>query len=340
MSKLKNVICLRVGNNAKIYNIKEIQNLSNLKSLNIDNKKIKKIDLKKNKKLEEIELTLKGGKVNLCDNNIIVTAKFSGINGTTSLLQKCPKLQRLKIENDKTSKDFVVNNMQICKIYINNTHIQKIDISKCNFVDYINVMNSEHLEKCSFTDIEELGTIIINKGETISQFTLSNVQGLKRLEVENNKKIKELNLGSMPKLKTFRWTNGILENMKMTDAEKLTSIDISNNKFQTFNYPQLKSLFELRVNNNNLKGEFNWEQYPKLTVLECRNNKLTQINGANHMGEVFMIDCYNNNLKVINFRNAKKVYWVNCEKNHGVEIHADMYGYSSDSNVKIYNGVK
>lgn len=73
-------------------------------------------------------------------------------------------------------------------------------------------MNTEQLEKCRFINIEGLGAIIINKGENIPQFILSNVQGLKRVDIENNKKIKELNLGSVPELKIFRWTNGVLEN--------------------------------------------------------------------------------------------------------------------------------
>ena len=48
-----------------------------------------------------------------------------------------------------------------------------------------------------------------------------------------------------------------------------------------------------------------------------------------------MLDCYNNNLKTIDLRNSKKVYWINCEKNPGVEIFADMYSYSGDADVKI-----
>lgn len=336
ISRLKNLISLEIKTNARIYNLKEVAKLSKLQQFTIQNKKVRQIDLRKNKNLKEIHIRLKGGKVKLADNSLIGKAEFSGVNGVTLLLKKMPRLYDIKIEDDKTSKEFIKNNGGFLgEIYISNTKIRKIDISKCESLRCISIMDTNDLEECNFTDIKKLRCVVISSGENLAKFTMNNVQGQRKIEVRNNKKIKELNLGNMPELEMFKWTNGVLEKMRVENAEKLSTIDLSKNKLKSFQYPQLKNLIEIMIGDNEIQGEFNWNQHPKLRVLECRNNKLTRINGADYTGEVYMLDCYNNNLKTIDLRNSKKVYWINCEKNPGVEIFADMYSYSGDADVKI-----
>lgn len=336
ISRLKNLTCLEIKTNARIYNLKEVAKLSKLKQFTIQNKKVKRIDLRKNKNLKEIDIRLKGGKVKLADNSLIGKAEFSGVNGVTLLLKKMPRLYDIKIENDKTSKEFIKSNGGFLgEIYISNTKIRKIDISKYESLRCISIIDTNDLEECNFTDIKKLRCVIISSGENLAKFTMNNVQGQRKIEVRNNKKIKELNFGNMPELEMFKWTNGILEKLQMENAEKLSTIDLSKNKLKSFQYPQLKNLIEIMIGDNEIQGEFNWNQHPKLRVLECRNNKITRINGADYTGEVYMLDCYNNNLKTIDLRNSKKVYWINCEKNPGVEIFADMYSYSGDADVKI-----
>lgn len=332
ISKLKYLTYLKVTTNAKIYNMKEIKKLSKLDRLHIKNRKIKRIDLRKNKKLEEIKVDMKGGKVKLYHQSIIKEAEFFGVNGVTSLLKKMPKIQSIQIKNDKTSKILFANDTNdLHKIYLDHTNIRKVDISNCHIVDYIKIIDSKLLKECRFNDIEKIESIIINQGENISKFEIHNVQELKNIEIKNNKQIRELSLGSIPKLETFRWTNGVLQKIQMTDAENLKTIDVSYNEIKTFDYPQLKNLFALKINNNKLEGEFNWNQYPKLTVLECKNNRITKINGMNHTDDVFVLDCDNNCLKVIDLRNTRKVYWITFKRNPGVEIYAKAFGYSSDS---------
>lgn len=336
ISRLKNLKSIEIKTNAKIYNLKEVAKVSKLQRFVIQNKKIKKIDLRKNKNLREIDIRLRGGRVKIANKSLISKAKFSGVNGVTLLLKNMPRLCDIKIQDDKTSKTFVKNNGKFLgEIYISNTKIRKIDISKYEGLGCINVIDSYDLEECNFTDIKQLRCVVIGSGENLAKFTMNNVQGQRKIEVRKNKKIKEINLGNMPELEVFKWTNGVLEKLQIENAEKLSTINLSKNKLKSFQYPQLKNLIEIMIGDNEIQGEFNWNQHPKLRVLECRNNKLTRINGADYTGEVYMLDCYNNNLKTIDLRNSKKVYWINCEKNHGVEIFADMYGYSGDANVKM-----
>lgn len=343
ISKLKYIQSLEIrGKNIK--NLNEIRKLVNLKDIkiNLNNKKSIVIDLRLNKKLKRVEIRTHKNKLKLYKNNKIKVLRLDMDKGI-SYMRRCPKAEEIEILGDKTTKKLVLKrNPRIKKVTFKEGKLSKIEVSNCTKLIELKILGNQktaNLKKIFIKNNFHIKKISIQNCRQLIELNLKNLTNLRKLDGKNIKKIEVLSLKDVPQIQELSWKNGNLSRLEITEKNELGKINFDNNKFTQFNYPQLKKLYNLSINDNKLTGTMNMNLYPQLSVLRCRNNEIEEIYGVSHKGEIYTLDCYNNRLKLIDLRDTEDLFYLDCEKNPNVTVYACLNDYKCDPTAVLYDQV-
>lgn len=312
ISKLKYIETL-VFDTKSLINVDEIKKLSRLKKLKLNVDKFEKnrvLDLRKNHRIQEI--CIAGGrrkKQIKIGKNHIKKLDLKNVNGGMEAVSKCPKIEKLRIEGDQTSKSLVIKNNRYIKtisLYSKMDALEKITVQSCKNLKELGIYTKSGAKLNNLKSIELLNNKkmkYIDVGSNcpnVSKLTVQNLPELRGLYVEKNNFIENLRLENVPKLKTIIWENGKLRNLEIIGKNSLSTMEISNNNFEKFEYPELKNLSELNIKNNKLHGAFNVDNYPKVYEFNLNNNNLTMIYGMEEKKNLRGFYCNENkNLKLV-----------------------------------------
>ncbi len=335
IKKMKYLTSLKVEAKA-IKNLDEIRNLKNLKKIEIVSKKNKSIDLRKNKKLNSVTISMPKAKgVRFYKRNKIKYLNLSIKKNVWKSARQCKKLKELKLTGLDNSvvktrkirkaffykvrtKNVIIDNTDsLTEIYVsgannleikNKSKLKLIDLRKCKF------------EELSFTDYKELKCLDIEECKKMVDLNLNNLPKLEVLVGWKNINVKELSLEGLESVKKINWSDGGLNSLSVAQNNNVERLYLPNNRIKAMDFSKLKKLVRLDISYNGYSGTIDFSPAESLKRVSCYNNNLAEIVAKNHKN-LEMLLCSNNKLKVIDLSGSKKVECLECEDNPNVEIY-------------------
>ena len=312
ISKLKYIETL-VFDAKYLTNLDEIKELSRLKKLKLNVEKFEKnkvLDLRKNHRIQEINVAGYYGKNQIkIGKNHIKKLNLKNVNGGAEAVGKCSEIEKLRIVGDQTSKYMVIkNNKHIKSISLGSRMeaLEKVTVKFCKNLEKLDIYTKSRAKLNNLKSIEVLNNKKMKYIEVgsncpnVSKFIIRNLPVLRCLSVEKNNFIENLRLENVPKLRTVIWENGKLSNLEIIGENSISTMEISNNNFKKFEYPELKNLSTLNIENNKLQGSFNVDNYPQIYDFVLANNNLTMIYGIEEKDYSWRLHCNGNeNLKLV-----------------------------------------
>lgn len=331
---------LPIGDRNTIIQPNELNLLPNLKQLLIvlNGKKGKTIDLHDLKHVEKIEVR------NYAEGQSEVTfsklAKLSSVTiqakykecMVTCELKDCSKIKEMNVENGEGLNGFAVSDAptleKISIYYVGTTSLDFHDLPglkylELNEIDKVKSLKLSNLQKLKkfyvkgnqIKNLSLLTTPSLNNlvilNTALEKLDLSGCPNIKEISADSNVKIKTLDLSNQRQLKSFIWNYGKLQSIQWGKKDKLTSINVNDNK---------------------LSGKWDLLKFPKLKELHFDNNSFEQVLGKGHK-KIGFIYCENNKLKLIDLRDSV-INRISGSGNHNVIVYLpkkrERAGYFDD----------
>ena len=277
-SEIKKVKYLSVfaSEDEKKTSLKGMQYFYNLKSVDLYAKTMNHIDLRKNKKLESLEISgkkLSGLKFygrNLKTVDISVEQYKGDLN-----LRNLPKLEKVSISSDgKYNKiDLSGSKVQLRNLgkmkmkgsnglrsldletyYPEDSTIRKVDVSRMRDLVFLNL-----------------------SGSKISQLSVKNNKKLEVLNVHGTN-LKKLNLSVNKKLQTLDVGSTKIKKLDLSANKKIRELDVSHTKIRTLNLSANKKIREFRCGNNRITKMFSLPNPERVELLDISNTKMKSPN--------------------------------------------------------------
>ena len=329
ISKLKYLENLKIKARRKVYNFKELKNLSNLKYVKIDiNSKEKRVlDFRKSKKLKILELSLlrDTGIVKINKNNHIKVLSICGIENGVSVANKCYKAEKIELYGTYKTGSLNINNRKnLISIYLDGLKkIKKLNITKCPKLEKINVIDS---------DIEKMDIVKNSKVEKIVVF---------------DSKIGNMNIKRMGKLKNLRVEQSKLSEITMEDLNSLYKVYMDDiKKLKEIEYRNLNRLKEIDMSNMKNLRTLTIDNTPRLWSVTCMHGILSELNifGKNSIGKMRLFD---NKLTKFEYSNLPYIYYLDIGDNRiggkfDMSLYPNLESFYCENNLleEIYCGEK
>lgn len=308
---IKELCCY--GDWGDVISLKGISKLKSLKKLDLYAKQLTSMEeISKLRKLETLKIEVhkkNKTKIKISSKNHIKKLDLKNVNGGAEAARKCSKIEKLRIVGDQTSKYMVIkNNKHIKSISLGSRMdaLEKVTVKSCKNLEKLDIYTKSRAKLNNLKSIEVLNNKKMKYIEVgsncpnVSKFIIRNLPVLRCLSVEKNDFIENLRLENVPKLRTVIWENGKLSNLEIIGENSISTMEISNNNFKKFEYPELKNLSTLNIGNNKLQGSFNVDNYPQIYDFVLANNKLTMIYGIEEKDYSWRLHCNGNeNLKLV-----------------------------------------
>ena len=339
VSKYINLTKLDVGYN-KLTNL-DISKNTKLIDLIVTDNKLEKLDLRYNSKLIYISVgsdTLK--------NLILRNVKSLDSITLTNIVEECPNLQILTLENNDNLTDISISDSKLQKIYIenqknlktvtlsNNPKLSRLNLSpktitklalnnnalttdeitglsELKELQYLN-LNNNSLTSLNISALTNLQTLYVdnqkdsNNNKTLKTAILPNSNSLITLSVKNNA-LSELDLSKYTNLKNLYTRSSTIQKLDLRYNRNLETMDISSQELNDLILRNVKS-----ITSEKLKSII--EGAPNLQVLTLQNNdNLIDISISNsNLQKIYFED--QKNLKTVTLSNNPKLYRVSLDK--------------------------
>ena len=339
VSNNPNLTGLYVDNN-KLTNL-DVSKNTNLTRLDVYDNQLTKLDLRYNSKL----INMAVGSDTLKD---LILRNVKSLTSTklTNIVEECPNLQILTLENNDNLTDISISDSKLQKIYIenqknlktvtlsNNPKLFRLNLnpktitklvlnnnalttdgitglSELTELQYLN-LNNNSLTSLNVSALTKLQTLYVdnqkdsNNNKTLKTAILPNSNSLITLSVKNNA-LSELDLSKYTNLKNLYTRSSTIQKLDLRYNRNLEAMDISSQELNDLILRNVKS-----ITSEKLKSII--EGAPNLQVLTLQNNdNLTDISISNsNLQKIYFED--QKNLKTVTLSNNLKLYRVSLDK--------------------------
>lgn len=304
----------------KLSNVKGIEKLTNLVSLDLNFNEISSIDLSKNVLLKEINLNQNNLTTIDLSKNIKIETLILGFNKLSTIdLSKNTQLKTIQIMNNDLSEIDLSNNILLTKINLPNNHLTTIDLSKNINLETLDLQQND------------LTTIDLSKNSSLKYLDLEN-SNIEHIDLSNNKLLESLyieliNLTTIDLSKNENLSKLVLNknNLSSIDLSKninLKYLTIKNNNLTHIDLSNLKKLMYLDIDNN-----------PLSIIDVTKNNKLKLLYLPNSINNLNL--CNNPDLQLLNFYGNN--LFINKNASFYYKYLDNDYSIENDSIIKLSN---
>ena len=305
-------------NKNKIFNIKGVELIPQLTSINIEGYSLTNVDLSTNLNLTEIDLSEnKISSIKLPKTNTLTNLILMNNNLTTIDLSNIPCLNRLNLWGNKVSKINISKNPLLETLWIQENNISTINLSNntklkeiCmwdNNLSTLDLSNNTKLEEINLNN-NKLSTIDLSNQSKLKELYLSN-NNLNSLDLTNNINLIDLelnkinlpaiNLSKQIKLERLWLSNNNLSVVDLTNNINLRNLDLNNNNLSTINLSNNAQLDTLNLANNNLTF---FNQSDCIECLSLKNNNISHFN-VSLFSNLLQLDLSHNELIILDSTN-------------------------------------
>lgn len=240
------------------------------------------------------------------------------------------QLIELYCDNNQITEINLGNLQKLQKFHCNDNELASLDVSLLTELKVLECGNARygygnnHLSSLDVSKNLQLENLFCN-GNQLTELSLSNNTKLKFLSCSNNK-LSSLNIETLVDLEDLRCENFIINGVDYNGSNRLSTLDISNNRkllrlylgggvchFTTINLSNnvlLKSLSisggyltNLNLSSNTLLEELDIE-YNRFTEIDIRNNILLK-----------RLSCYYNQLTTLDISKNTQLEYLYCQNN-------------------------
>ena len=279
-----------------IQNVKGIEYLTRLKSLNLSFNVIEDIDLSKNTDLEEL----------IISHNDLETLDLSNNTKLKKVVCDCNRLSKLDFSNqpDLEYVECFLNNTTDLNVS-KNTKLTELSCS-WNQLTSLDISNNTALT-CLKCDSNRLQRLDATTNTALKYLYCDGNYELTELNISKNTDLIELECG-LNKLATLDISNNKLLKKLKCDGNSLTVLDTNQNTELEY-----LNCWENQINNLDVSNN------TKLTCLICGDNKLQSLDVSNNTKLTFL-ECDKNQLKSLDVRKNVDLKTLYCEENEIQEL--------------------
>ena len=236
------------------------------------------------------------------NDNVYVNVQGSTIN-TLSIYSRPPTL--------------VMNEAKVKNLYIGGM----LDQSFMNTIDYPEEIRSLGIEilgqSIDLSRYIHLDSLALVAPELKSLDLHYQNQSLRALTLECPS-LESLRLTDCNKIKSLDCSNSQLSTLDISGCSGLTSINCSDNHLSNLNIGSCVLLEALRCSNNSISA-LNLSSCNQLAILSCEGNRLTQLD-LNNCNQLAGLSCGNNNLTRLDLSNCTQLWNLECSGNNLSEL--------------------
>ncbi|WP_035126928.1 DUF7619 domain-containing protein [Flavobacterium aquatile] len=318
--------------NSSINSLNEINNFSNLITLNCENNLLTSLNISSLSFLTILN----------CSNNQLINLNVSSLTELQNLNCQFNQLTTLNVGGITNLSNLNCSYNQIS--LLNLTDLLNLEVFVCNdnvltTFDFSDLISVKSLD-CSNNLITTINTSSLISLETLfcnsnllSALTINSLLNLNTLNCSNNQ-INALNLINLPNLIDLNCNFNQLTSMNLNGLISLSFITCTNNQLNYLNLTGVTQLEDLNCSNNiilalDLSGLIN------LNSLNCSNNQLTNLDISNltnlkylycnanaivllnvdGLQELLVISCTNNQIAALNLNTTTKLQSLYCSNN-------------------------
>ena len=318
--------------NSTISSLNEINNFTNLISLNCENNQLSFLNVTglysltilncSNNQLNNLNVNGLTELQNLnCQFNQLGNLNVAGITNILNINCSYNQIVNLNLNNLFNLEELICNDNSIAAFDLSDLiSLKSFDCSNNQLVT-INTSSLVSLEtlNCSSNLIASLtinsliNFVTLNcSNNQLTSLSLINLSNLTDLN-SNFNQLSIINLSSLTNLIDFNCTNNQLTFLNFNGLSQLENINCENNQIATIDLTDLNQLISLNCNDNQLDS-LDVSNLANLNYLYCNYNLLTVLN-VDGLNELTVISCTNNQLPTLNLNTTNNLQSLYCSDN-------------------------
>lgn len=244
-------------------------------SLDLSNNALTSLDLSKTSNLEWLSVSSNPlTSINLtgCTSLVNFSAKTTKLEEIN--LTGLTELESLDLHAGRLNKITFGENGELTDIDLSNNKLSSIDFKECPKLKYLSLNDNEFTEM-ALKGLEELSSINLRFNK-LTNFSIEDCPSLSSVVVSDNlltsvdltggkdnlsdvyvdgNQLTTLDLSGFASLSTLSAENNQLTSVNLENCSNLYSLNLGGNKFTALTLPELPSLGEVYIENNNIQGD-------------------------------------------------------------------------------------
>ena len=328
---IKSVSVYDSGSSSAVANLKGIELLPNLETLDLGNYTGGKINLSKNTNLMRVYITSK--KYTLSPNDFtslpkLVSLSMNGKVVSTIEPSKLKKLESLSITAKTGAKKVDVSKCSKLKeVVLNTNSLTNVNLGKSKELTFVHIQGAKKLTSVNVTKLTNLNYLVV-RDCNISKIDISKNKKLQGFGINGNKKVKSVNFKNN---KNISWINlgytGVTK-LDTSKMKKLMSIEVYNTKISSLNLKKNTKMYSVDVANTLIKS-LDISNCKGLNYIEIAGSKIKSLNMKNQK-ELYGLR-YSYGQKITYPSKIKRNYcWINIEgvkKGSSITVPSICKGY-------------
>jgi len=315
--------------NGNMANI-DLQGLSNLETLILNNHNVTELDLEAVPLLTNLDCTRNRiTNLDLSHTPNLVELDCQGNSLTSLNLEFTPELVKLNFSSNDITELNLENapNLEILRCTSNALEILNLEhvpllkelyCSRNNLtsLSFENVPNLEILYSqqmdisgIDFSPLQKLITLSVDD-HTSEHFILEGLLSLSNLYC-GSQTMNSIELNNFPRLKNLGIDKSSLTTLNLQGLDSLQNLNVRENSLTSINLSNMESLESLRLEDNQL-GSIDLSNLPNLKILDCNNNQLSNLDLSNLIN-LETLYCGANNLVNLNLDNLNNLVNLNLD---------------------------
>jgi Leucine-rich repeat (LRR) protein len=287
LKKMESVV---LGGNQKLTSI-NLNDLSNLKTLDINGCRVPNIDLSSLINLQNLN----------CNANGLTKLDLTSLSNLESLRCTYNLFTTLKIVDFKKLTILDCSNNPLIGLVLSG--LDNLSELKC---DYTNILN------LNLNNLSKLENIICRWGK-LEDLNVSSLPNLKKLECHNNR-LSKLSVSDTDQLEWLSCGSNILSDLNLSNFKVLKFLNCDTNNLTSLDLGNLSKLEELYCGNNQLTS-LNVQSALNIEKISCSNNAIKELD-LTGLYKISMLACNNNKIEELNLNDAKNILEIHCNNNN------------------------
>ncbi len=269
------------------------------------------------------------GILSVDEREAVDTITISQVNDATGILY-FPNLKSFTAIYSLGSID-LSSNPELVSVYITNTNITSIDLSKNSKLKKVKCLWNYSLQSVNVNGCTELEELSVAQNKEITSIDVSTNTNLKKLYAYENK-ISQIDVSANSELEELNLYNNLLTDIDVSKNAKLKSLSVfnrtehyfdeaSHNAIESIDVTYNPELEELFCGNIGLK-DLNISNNSNLKTLQCYNNELTELDTSNKPA-LKSLDITNNDIESIDVSDSTELWNLCCDNNKLTTLNID-----------------
>lgn len=274
-----------------------VQNCTNLKTLQISNHGFTTLDIQSN--------SLKN--LNVGSNLTPFNINFQHIPNLETVMMFYAPIPSLDLSNKPNLKNVRLENM---------TELTSLNLQGCNLLNEVQLSNLYTVSSLDLHNLPALVNVYCTNNYYLQSIDVSNNNNIKKLYINNNK-LTSIDISTLPNLLDFKIDHNELTSLDLSNHTLLQEVNCESNNIANLNLQNTPALQTLNCQWNMLLS-VNLQSSPQLQMLSLGYNDLTTID-VSPLQNLTSLGVRDNQLQSLDVTQNPLLTSLACNGNYGLE---------------------